>query len=86
MYSNLKKRARRLWWLFPIAGLFLLAFLRWERLRVDRGQAPVLHASLFSDCPGYASGAVIAAVYFAGFSATNAISNRKDRAFAICQK
>jgi EmrB/QacA subfamily drug resistance transporter len=59
---------RRFWWLFPLAVPFGLAFLRWERRRVAREQAPLLDTRLFTDVRGYPSGALITAVYFAGFS------------------
>jgi EmrB/QacA subfamily drug resistance transporter len=59
---------RRQWWLFPLAVLLLYAFLRWERHRAAVDRPPVLDFRLFRATPGYPSGAVLGAVYFAGFS------------------
>lgn len=59
---------RDLWWLFLVAVPFAVAFLRWERSRVARERAPVLDTRLFTATPGYPSGALLAAVYFCGFS------------------
>jgi EmrB/QacA subfamily drug resistance transporter len=59
---------RRLWWLIPLAVPLLLAFLRWERRRVTTGRAPLLDTRVLTRTPGYSTGAVLAAVYFAGFS------------------
>jgi EmrB/QacA subfamily drug resistance transporter len=59
---------RRLWWLFLVAVPLGLAFLRWERRRVAADRGPLVDVRLFTETPGYSAGAVIAAVYFAGFS------------------
>jgi EmrB/QacA subfamily drug resistance transporter len=59
---------RRLWWMFPLAAVPLVAFLRWQRRRVAAGRSPVVDLRLFTDTAGYRSGAAIAAVYFSGFS------------------
>ncbi|OLT46953.1 MFS transporter [Saccharomonospora sp. CUA-673] len=58
----------RLWWMFPLAAAFGWLFVRWERVLVRRGRAPVLHPRLYTDTPGYAIGAAIGAVYFCGFA------------------
>jgi EmrB/QacA subfamily drug resistance transporter len=59
---------RRFWWLFPLAIPFGLGFLRWERRRVARERPPLLDTRLLTEVRGYSSGALIAGVYFAGFS------------------
>jgi EmrB/QacA subfamily drug resistance transporter len=58
----------RLWWLFLVAIPFAVAFLRWEHARVRRERSPLLDPRLFTATPGYPSGALIASVYFCGFS------------------
>ncbi|HEU5475202.1 MAG TPA: MFS transporter [Actinophytocola sp.] len=58
----------RLWWMFPVAGVFLLAFVRWQRRRMATGRAPVVDLRLFTEVVGYRAGSVLGAVYFAGFS------------------
>lgn len=56
------------WWLFPIAAVLGLLFVRWERRTVGRGRSPLLDLRLFTTTRGYASGVAIGAVYFSGFS------------------
>ncbi|WP_307849430.1 MFS transporter [Qaidamihabitans albus] len=58
----------RLWWLFPPAIVFGAAFVRWERRMVRRRRAPLLDTRLFTETPGFATGASIATVYFCGFT------------------
>jgi len=58
----------RLWWLFPVALVFGLAFVRWEHSVVRRGRSPLLDTRLFTGTPGYASGAAVGALYFCGFA------------------
>ncbi len=56
------------WWM-PVAAVpFGAAFVLWERRVVRRGGSPLLDVRLFTETPGYATGAAIGAVYFAGFS------------------
>lgn len=57
-----------LWWMFPLAGVFVWLFVAWERAVVRRGRRPVLHPRLYTSTPGYALGATIGATYFCGFS------------------
>jgi EmrB/QacA subfamily drug resistance transporter len=59
---------RRLWWLFPLAVVLGLVFVRWERGRVRRDRAPLLDTRLFTETPGYSAGAMLGAVYFCGFT------------------
>ena len=59
---------RGLWWMFPLAVLFGLAFVRWERRLVRRRRPPLLDVRLFTSTPGFARGAAIGAVYFSGFA------------------
>ncbi|MEV8638233.1 MFS transporter [Streptosporangium sp. NPDC051023] len=55
-------------WLLPVAGLAVIAvFTGWER-RYGRRHEPMVNLSLFGR-RSYAFGAVIAALYFAGFTA-----------------
>ncbi|WP_086851800.1 MFS transporter [Amycolatopsis kentuckyensis] len=58
----------RLWWLFPVALVFGVAFVRWEHSVVRRGRSPLLDTRLFTSTPGYASGAAVGALYFCGFA------------------
>lgn len=58
----------RLWWLFPAGALTLAGFVRWERRLAGRDGAPLLDPRLLTDTPGYATGAVLGALYFVGFS------------------
>ena len=56
------------WWLLAVAVVLGFAFVRWEARLTKRGRAPVLDLRLFTGTPGYASGALLGAVYFCGFS------------------
>ncbi len=58
----------RLWWLFPIALVFGVAFIRWEHSVSRRGRTPLLDTRLFTGTPGYATGAAVGALYFCGFA------------------
>ncbi|MEU8639840.1 MFS transporter [Amycolatopsis sp. NPDC048633] len=58
----------RLWWLFPVALVFGVAFVRWEHRVVRRGRSPLLDTRLFTGTPGYAIGASVGAFYFCGFA------------------
>jgi EmrB/QacA subfamily drug resistance transporter len=58
----------RLWWLFPLGGLVLVAFAAWERRVVRRGGVPVFDPRLLTETRGYAIGAALAVLYFIGFS------------------
>ncbi|MDQ7804167.1 MFS transporter [Amycolatopsis sp. A133] len=58
----------RLWWLFPIAVVFGVVFVRWEHSVVRRGRSPLLDTRLFTGTPGYATGAAVGALYFCGFA------------------
>ncbi|SEC18522.1 drug resistance transporter, EmrB/QacA subfamily [Amycolatopsis tolypomycina] len=58
----------RLWWLFPVAVVFGVVFVRWERSVVRRGRSPLLDTRLFTGTPGYATGAAVGALYFCGFA------------------
>ncbi|MGW9308142.1 MFS transporter [Saccharomonospora azurea] len=57
-----------LWWMPLVAAVCAVAFVWWERRVVRRGGAPLLDVRLFTETPGYATGAAIGAVYFAGFA------------------
>ncbi|ADJ43958.1 major facilitator transporter [Amycolatopsis mediterranei S699] len=59
---------RRLWWLFLVALVFGVAFVRWEHSVVRRGRSPLLDTRLFTGTPGYAAGAAVGALYFCGFA------------------
>ncbi|MGW3999835.1 MFS transporter [Amycolatopsis sp. NPDC004772] len=58
----------RLWWLFPVALVFGVVFVRWEHSVVRRGRSPLLDTRLFTGTPGYAAGAAVGALYFCGFA------------------
>ncbi|HET6704424.1 MFS transporter [Amycolatopsis sp.] len=58
----------RLWWLFPVALVFGVVFVRWEHSVVRRGRSPLLDTRLFTSTPGYAAGAAVGALYFCGFA------------------
>ncbi|MFC3687188.1 MFS transporter [Aquipuribacter hungaricus] len=58
----------RLWWLFAVAAVLGVAFVRWEHRVVARGGAPLLDPRLVSSTPGYAAGVALISVYFVGFS------------------
>ena len=55
------------WWLALVGAVLVAAFLAWERSVAARGRSPLVDLRLFR-VPGYASGATIGAVYFAGFT------------------
>jgi EmrB/QacA subfamily drug resistance transporter len=57
-----------LWLLIPVAAVLGVGFVRWEHRTVARGHSPLLDLRLFTETSGFASGAVLAAVYFCGFS------------------
>jgi EmrB/QacA subfamily drug resistance transporter len=59
---------RRLWWLFLLAPVLGVLFLRWEQWMVRRDRAPLLDTRLLSATPGYPAGATLGLVYFVGFS------------------
>ncbi|MEW2039532.1 MFS transporter, partial [Streptomyces sp. NPDC005534] len=59
---------RNLWWLFLVGLILLVGFARWERRLAARGGQPLLDPRLVTATRGYAAGAVIAALYFVGFS------------------
>ncbi len=55
-------------WAVLGAGLVVLAgFFLWEHRYAARGRAPLVDLSLFRE-PGYATGTVVAMVYFSGFT------------------
>ncbi|MYR03647.1 MFS transporter, partial [Streptomyces sp. SID6139] len=58
----------RLWWLFPVGAVVLLAFAQWQRRLVAKGDQPLLDPRLFSTVRGYAVGAGVGTLYFIGFS------------------
>ena len=58
----------RLWWLFPLGAVLLVAFALWERRVVRRDGEPLLDLRLITQTPGYATGAALGTVYFVGFS------------------
>ncbi|HVV08814.1 MFS transporter [Amycolatopsis sp.] len=58
----------RLWWLFPVAVAFGVAFVLWERRVVRVARSPLIDIRLFTSTPGYGSGAALGAVYFCGFA------------------
>jgi MFS family permease len=60
--------ATPLWGTVLLAPVLTWAFVRWERRTIRRGGAPLLDVTLFREAPGYASGIVLATVYFCGFS------------------
>ena len=45
-------------------------FVRWERLVVARGRAPLLDVELLAIAPGYAWGILLGTLYFSGFTGT----------------
>ncbi|GAA1695344.1 MFS transporter [Fodinicola feengrottensis] len=58
----------KFWWLFPVGVLVGFGFLRWEVRTVRRQRASLLDIRLFTETPGYSSGAALGAVYFSGFA------------------
>jgi EmrB/QacA subfamily drug resistance transporter len=59
---------RRLWWLFALAPVMIVVFVRWEQRMVRRNRPPLLDMRLLSATPGYPAGAALGLVYFVGFS------------------
>ncbi|MBN0046719.1 MFS transporter [Streptomyces actuosus] len=59
---------RRLWWLFPLGAALLAGFARWEGRVTARGGQPLLDPRLATGTRGYLPGAVLATLYFVGFS------------------
>lgn len=59
---------RRLWWLFVVGVALLTVFAWWERKVLDRGGEPLFDPRLITETRGYATGALLATVYFVGFS------------------
>ncbi|MEC3979432.1 MFS transporter [Amycolatopsis sp. H20-H5] len=57
-----------LWWLFVVAVVFGFLFIRWEHRIVHCGRSPLLDTRLFTQTPGYSSGAAVGAIYFCGFA------------------
>ncbi|HLU56651.1 MAG TPA: MFS transporter [Pseudonocardia sp.] len=58
----------RLWWLFVVAAVMAVLFVRWERRVTRHRGAPLLDLRLLSRTRGYATGAALGTVYFLGFS------------------
>lgn len=58
----------RLWWLFPLGAVVLVAFVWWEQRVVASGRTPLLDVGLLTDIPGYGTGTLLGTVYFIGFS------------------
>jgi EmrB/QacA subfamily drug resistance transporter len=56
------------WWLLPVGLALVGAFVLWEKRHAARGHAPLVDLALFA-VRGYSPGAVVGAVYFAGFTA-----------------
>lgn len=59
---------RRFWWLLPLAVVFGVLFVRWERRTVRHGRPPLLDIRLFTNTAGFAGGASLGSVYFCGFA------------------
>jgi EmrB/QacA subfamily drug resistance transporter len=59
---------RDFWWMFLVAVPLGWAFLRWERRRVAQERSPLVDMRLFTQTPGYSSGATLGTVYFTGFT------------------
>jgi EmrB/QacA subfamily drug resistance transporter len=58
---------RRLWWLWVLAALLLVAFCWWEVRTVRRERQPLLDPGLLRT-GGYAAGSAIGLTYFIGFT------------------
>ncbi|MFJ8927434.1 MFS transporter [Streptomyces sp. NPDC102364] len=58
----------RLWWMFPLGAVLLIAFAAWQRRLVARNRQPLLDPRLFTTVRGYAVGAGVGTLYFVGFS------------------
>ena len=54
-------------WVAAVGAALLALFVAWERRYTSRGRTPLVDLRLFG-LPGYASGAVVATVYFSGFT------------------
>lgn len=54
--------------LLPAAPVLAVAFVVWERRVVASGGAPLLDVGLLRQVPGYASGMLVGALYFTGFT------------------
>jgi EmrB/QacA subfamily drug resistance transporter len=55
------------WWVAIVGAALVAVFLAWERVYTARGRSPLVDLGLFR-VRGYASGAAVGAVYFAGFT------------------
>jgi EmrB/QacA subfamily drug resistance transporter len=55
------------WWTGLIGAGLVAVFVAWESAYVARGRSPLIDVALFR-IPGYPSGAMVSAVYFAGFT------------------
>ncbi len=55
------------WWVAVVGVAFLFTFFGWERAYTGRGRSPLVDLALFR-VPGYASGAAVGTIYFAGFT------------------
>lgn len=55
------------WWVAVLGVAFLSAFFGWERSYTRKGRSPLVDLVLFR-VPGYASGAAVGTIYFAGFT------------------
>lgn len=55
------------WWVAVLGVSSLLAFFTWERSYARRGRSPLVDLALFR-VPGYAPGAAVGTIYFAGFT------------------
>lgn len=58
----------QLWWLFLVASVFGVAFVRWEHRTMRRGRPPLLDTRLLTSTPGFGTGAALGSVYFCGFA------------------
>jgi EmrB/QacA subfamily drug resistance transporter len=58
----------RLWWLFPLGAVLLVAFVAWEHRMTARGREPLLNIELLTKTSGYGTGAALGMAYFVGFS------------------
>ncbi|GAB3082056.1 MFS transporter [Pedococcus soli] len=54
-------------WIAAVGAALLALFVLWERRYTSRGHTPLVDLRLFR-LPGYASGAIVATVYFSGFT------------------
>jgi EmrB/QacA subfamily drug resistance transporter len=54
-------------WVAAVGAALLAVFVLWEHRYAARGRTPLVDLGLFT-LPGYASGAVVATVYFSGFT------------------